>query len=204
MDMNVKYTKIARLRDFARRTGILQARDLQLLGIPKRYLGRLCDEGFLTKTGRGVYMTSNSPETIHLGLALAEKSIPKSVICLLSALRFHEIGTQIPHKVWIAMDRRAAHPRGDISQLRIVRFSGKALTEGIEEHEIAGVRVRIYNPAKTIADCFKYRNKIGLDVALEALRQVIQERKCTADDLWKYANICRVSRVIRPYLEALM
>lgn len=203
-DMTVKDTKIARLREFAHRAGILHARDLQPLGLPKKYLGRLCDEGFLVRTGRGMYMTSSPPETIHLGLAQASKAIPKSVICLLSALRFHEVGTQLPHQTWIAMDRKAARPRGSHPDIKVVRFSGKALTDGIEDHDIAGVRVRIYNPAKTIADCFKYRNKIGLDVALEALREAIRERKCTVDDLWKYAGICRVSKIMRPYMEALL
>ena len=204
MDMKIKDTKITRLRNFAQRTGILHSRDLKPLGIPKKYLGRLCDEGFLVKTGRGMYMTSSAPETIHLGLAQVAKAIPKSVICLLSALRFHEIGTQLPHQTWIAMDRKAASPRGSHPDIKMVRFSGKSLTEGIEEHDIAGVQVRIYNPAKTIADCFKYRNKIGLDVALEALREAIRERKCTADDLWKYAGICRISKIIRPYMEAIL
>ncbi|MCD6365577.1 MAG: hypothetical protein J7M14_06845 [Planctomycetes bacterium] len=126
----------------------------------------------------------------------------KGVICLLSALRFQEIGTQAPHEVWIALDRRAARPRARRLKTRIVRFSGKALTEGVDEHTIEGVQVRIYRPAKTVADCFKYRNKIGLDVALEALREVLRSRKCSIDELWKYASICRVTKTMRPYTEA--
>lgn len=197
-------TKINRLRKLAQRTKILHARDLTPLGIPQKYLGRLCAAGVFVKTGHGLYMTADAPETVHLGLAQVAKAIPKSVICLLSALRFHEVGTQIPHRVWVALDRRAASPRVTHPKIQVVRFSGKSLTEGIEEHAIAGVRVRIYNPAKTVADCFKYRNKIGLDVALEALREAIRGRKCTMDDLWRYANICRVSKVIRPYMEAML
>jgi len=196
-------SKIGRLREVAGRIGILHTRDLPPLGIPTRYLGRLCSDGFLVKTGRGMYMTTGVPETMHLGLALASKAVPRSVICLLSALRFHEIGTQNPHQIWIAMDRRAARPRVTYPNIKVVRFSAKSLTEGIEEHDVAGVPVRIYSPAKTVADCFKYRNKIGLDVAIEALRETVRGRKCTIDELWQYAKICRVSRVMRPYMEAM-
>lgn len=131
------------------------------------------------------------------------ESFPKGTICLLSALRFHEIGTQVPHKVWIALDRRAATPRLEQPKIQVVRFSGFALTEGIESHTIAGVHVRIYNPAKTIADCFKYRNKLGLEVALEALKEGLRSRKASMDELWKYAKICRVAKIMQPYMEAL-
>ena len=197
-------SKIGQLREIVRRAGILHARDLTPLGIPKRYLGRLCANGTLTKTGRGMYMTAGVPESLHLGLAQAAKAVPQSVVCLLSALRFHEIGTQNPHQVWIAMNRRAALPRVSNPNMKVVRFSGKSLTEGIEEHNIAGVSVRIYTASKTVADCFKYRNKIGLDVAIEALRESVRARKCTADELWQYAKICRVSKVMRPYMEAML
>jgi predicted transcriptional regulator of viral defense system len=144
------------------------------------------------------------PETVHLGLAQVAKAIPKGVICLLSALRFHEIGTQAPHEVWVALDRRAARPRLANPRTRIVRFSGEALAAGVETHEIAGVAVRIYSPAKTVADCFKYRNKVGLDAALEALREALRSRKCTADELWACARVCRVTEVMRPYMEAVL
>ena len=110
----------------------------------------------------------------------------------------------MPHEVWIAIDRRAARPRITHLKMRIMRFSGQALTEGIDEHIIEGVQVKIYNPAKTVADCFKYRNKIGLDVALESLREAIRLRKCTIDELWGYAKVCRVARVMRPYMEAII
>jgi predicted transcriptional regulator of viral defense system len=149
-------------------------------------------------------MLPDAEVTAHHGLAQAGKAVPKSVICLLSALRFHEIGTQAPHQVWVAIDRRAARPQVKHLKMRIVRFSGKALTEGVDEHNIEGVPVRIYNPAKTVADCFKYRNKIGLDVALEALREVVRFRKCTIDDLWRYAKICRVTKTLRPYMESIV
>jgi predicted transcriptional regulator of viral defense system len=124
------------------------------------------------------------------------------VICLLSALQFHDLTTQAPFEVWMAIDVRARRPRGTTPPLRIVRFSGRALTEGVEVHEIEGVRVRVYGPAKTVADCFKYRNKIGLDVALEALRDYRRQHPAGMDELWHFAHTCRVSNVMRPYLEA--
>lgn len=197
-------SKLSRLRDLVQQKGILHARDLTPLGIPQRYLGYLCAEGVLVKSGRGIYMVRGGPEEAHLGLAQVAKAIPGGIICLLSALRFHEIGTQVPHQVWVTLNPRAARPRVMHGQIRVFRFSGAALTEGIGEHVIAGVQVRIYNPAKTVADCFKFRNKIGLDVALEALREAIRGHKCSVDELWQYASICRVSNIMRPYVEAML
>ena len=186
----------------ARQMGVLRVRDLTSRGIHPEYLRRLCQKGLLTRTGRGLYVAADAEVSVHHDLAQACKRVSHGVICLLSALQFHELGTQSPLELWMALDRRAARPRMDYSPLRFVRFSGKALAEGIEEHTIEGVRVRIYNPAKTVADCFKYRNKIGLDVALEALRDCREQKKCSNDDLWRYAKICRVANVMRPYLEA--
>jgi len=196
--------KTKRILELARNSGILSTGEVRSLGIHHEYLRQLCAEGKLVRVGRGRYMLPDAEVTAHHGLAQAGKAVPKSVICLLSALRFHEIGTQAPHQVWVAIDRRAARPQVKHLKMRIVRFSGKALTEGVDEHNIEGVPVRIYNPAKTVADCFKYRNKIGVDVALEALREVVRFRKCTIDDLWRYAKICRVTKTIRPYMESIV
>jgi predicted transcriptional regulator of viral defense system len=135
---------------------------------------------------------------------VASRAVPRGVICLLAALSFHGIGTQLPSEVWMAIDRRARRPRLRYPPLRIVRFTGGALTKGIESHTIEGQSVRIYGVAKTLADAFKYRNKIGLDVALEALRQAWQEKRFTIDELDRFARICRVERVMRPYVEALV
>jgi predicted transcriptional regulator of viral defense system len=140
----------------------------------------------------------------HHGLALAAAMVPKAVMCLLSALSFHRVGTQLPHEVWIALDRRTRRPRLQYPRLRVVRFGGEALTEGVESHRIEGESVRVYSVAKTIADAFKYRNKIGLDVALEALRDGWRARRFTMDEIYRYARVCRVSRVMQPYLEALV
>lgn len=153
--------------------------------------------------GRGLYVRSDASTSEHHTLAQASKWVPHGVACLLTALQFHEMGTQASHEIWIALDRRAAHPRIKYPRLRIMRFSGSAFTEGIEEHTIEGVAVKVYNPGKTVADCFKYRNKIGLDVALEALRECRRQRKCTNDQLWYYAKVCRVAKVMKPYMEAM-
>ena len=132
------------------------------------------------------------------------KRIPHGVVCLLSALQFHNIGTQSPFEVWIALHRKARRPRIEYPPLRIMRFSGKALTDGVEKHIIEGVPVKIYDPAKTVAYCFKYRNKIGLDVAIEALRDCRKSKKCTNAQLWEYAKVCRLTKVMKPYLEAVL
>ena len=137
-------------------------------------------------------------------MAEACKRSPNGVICLLSALRFHKITTQAPFEIWIALKGTAWHPKIDRPRIRFVRFSGPAFDTGIERHKIEGVSVKVYNPAKTVADCFKYRNKIGLDVAIEALRECRSEGKCSNDELWEYAKVCRVSRVIKPYMEAMV
>jgi predicted transcriptional regulator of viral defense system len=193
-----------KLLKLARRTGVISLADARGAGIHHEYLRRMCADGQLVRTGRGLYSLPDADITIHHGLAQAAKAVPKGIVCLLSALRFHEIGTQAPYEVWIAIDRRAALPRIKQPSLRIMRFSGEALTAGVQDHTIEGVHVRIYGPAKTVTDCFKYRNKIGLDVALEALRESLRERKCTVDELWHYAKICRVANVMRPYMEAMV
>ena len=198
------HSKLQQLRDLIRTTYIISTKDLNQLGIPRGYLQVLCEEGLLTKTGRGMYTTIDGLDVENISLAHVSKAIPKSVICLLSALRFHEIGTQLPHRVWIALDRRVAMPSLAQPKIQVVRFSGEALTGGIETHIVAGVGVRVYNPAKTIADCFKYRNKTGLEVALEALKEGIRLQKASPTDLWKYAKICRVTKIMQPYMEALL
>lgn len=139
----------------------------------------------------------------HNGLALASAVVPQGVVCLRSALRFHALGTHLPSQVWIAIDRRSRRPAVMYPPQRVVRYTGPALTEGIREHRVEGQTIRVYTVAKTLADCFKYRNKIGLDVALEAFRDAWRARRFTMDELDRYAGICRVRRVMRPYLEAL-
>ncbi len=182
---------------------ILRPRDLAKFGIARTYLKRLIDKGVLKKLGRGLYILADSELTYKHTIAQVSKRIPEGVICLLSALQFHEITTQQPHKIWIAIDIKSRQPKFSNLPIKVIRFSKSALKEGVEEHNIEGVKVKVYNIAKTVADCFKYRNKIGLEVALEALRECRRERKCTNDELWYYAKICRVTNIIRPYMESM-
>ena len=196
-------SKISQALNLAQETGVIRARDLAPYGIPRAYLARLCQAGKLQRLGRGLYMLANSAITTNHSLAEVAKRVPHGVICLLSALRFHGVTTQAPFEVWMAIDNKARAPSTQDTPLRIVRFSGEALRAGIETHTIDGVPTQIYCLAKTVADCFKYRNKIGLDVAVEALRESWRAHKFTMDELWRYATICRVANVMRPYLETL-
>lgn len=189
--------------DLLGRVGVLRPRDLPRYGIPHTYVSRLHRRGLLDRPERGLYTLPDADTTEHHTLAEAAKRVPNSVVCLLSALRFHNLTTQAPFEVWLAIDTKARRPRTTALPLRIIRASGQALSAGVEEHEVEGVPVRVYSPAKTVADCFKYRNTIGLDVALEALRDTWRQRRSTMDDLWRYARICRVANVMRPYLESL-
>jgi len=194
-----------RLLRLARRRGSVTRQEVVAAGIHTQTLSRLVRAGALERVSRGRYRLPESPITEHHGLAIVAAAVPRAVVCLLSALSFHEIGTQLPHEVWIAIDRRARRPTLSWPPLRVHRFSGPALAEGIEEHRIEGETVRVYSVAKTIADSFKYRNKVGLDVALEALREAWQApRRFTMDEIHRYARACRVERVMRPYLEALV
>jgi len=187
-----------------RKGGILRPRDLQVKGLPSDYLWRLHKQGKLEKVGRGMYASQDAELSEHQTVVQAALRVPHGIVCLLSALRFHDLTTQSPFEIWMAIDVKARAPKEDIIPLRIVRFSGKALTSGVEIYTIEGVNVKVYKPAKTVADCFKYRNKIGLDVAIEALRDCWRKKLATSDELWHYAKICRVARVMRPYLESVV
>lgn len=197
-------TNIERVLEITNKAGIIRPRDLDVFDIPRRYLSLLNQRGLLRRIGRGLYELPNADVTEHWTIAQVSKRVPDCVICLISALRFHDLTSQHPHEVWLALER-TRNPILKVKDLPIrrMRYSGLAFSEGIEEHVVSGVTVRVYNVAKTIVDCFKYRNKIGLDVALEALRECRHERRCTNDDLWHYAKICRVTNVMRPYLEAM-
>ncbi len=196
-------TTAERLIDLARSRGLFRPCDLAPLGIPRVSLTRAVRRGQLERVGRGLYGLPGRKVSIYGSFAEVALRAPKGVVCLLSALRFHGLTTQAPFEVWLAIENKAIAPRLDYPPLRIVRFSGAALTEGVEEHVVDGVSVRITGVAKTVTDCFKYRNKIGLDVALEALRAAWREKRVTSDDLWRYAKVCRVANVMRPYLESL-
>ena len=189
--------------ELVRDAGILRSRDLDARGIPRQYLKMLLDRGRVERVGRGLYVAAGAETTEHHGLAEAAKRVPGGVVCLLSALRFHDLTTQSPFEVWMAVEQAAWKPRVRDLPLRVVRFSGAAFTSFVEEHPVEGVTVRVYSPAKTVADCFKYRNKIGVDVAIEALKDVRAQKRATVDELWEAAGVCRVRNVMRPYMEVV-
>ena len=191
-------TGAQRILELAAHQPLVRPRDVEAHGIARESLLRLYRQGFLMRAARGVYALVDSPSSEHHSLAVAAKLVSRGVICLLSALRFHGLTTQDAHEVWIAIDFKARKPSIQSPALRVVRFSGRALVEGTEEHEIEGVQVHVYNVAKTVADCFKYRHKIGTDVAIEALRDALRTRKATIDDIHRYAKVCRVANVMRP------
>jgi predicted transcriptional regulator of viral defense system len=191
------------LLTLARRTGVLRARDLAAHGIDRKYLTRLVRDGDLQRVARGLYVATGAPPTEHQTLLEAARRVPGGVVCLISALRFHEITSQEPFEIWMALAEKAWRPQTDPLPIRFVHFSGEAWTYGVEEHEIHGVCVRAYGVAKTVADCFKHRNKIGLDIAIEALRETWRSRRATMDEIWTAAGVCRVQRVMKPYLESL-
>ena len=196
-------TKTEKLFELIRRKQVVRPRDLERAHIPRTYLNRLAERGQLQKIERGLYTAESLPISEHISLLEVSRRVPKGVICLLSALNFHEIGTQVPHEVWIAIDVKGWAPRVTSPAVRVVRFSGEALHFGIQEKEVRGGKIRVFSPAKTVADCFKFRNKIGLDMALEALRDSYRKKKATMSQLWEAAEVCRVANVMRPYLESL-
>jgi predicted transcriptional regulator of viral defense system len=188
----------------ARSRGIARARDFDDAGVPPSYLARLCEEGQLIRLARGLYQLADA-EDIDAAHSLAEAArlAPHAVVCLLSALQFHELTTQLPHAVWMMFPHKARVPRSFPFRVEAVRASGEAFEAGRITATIEGVSVPIYDAAKTIVDCFKYRTRIGQDVAVEALRDGLRRHKANRSDLWRYAGICRVQNVMRPYLEML-
>lgn len=187
----------------ARRKGLLRARDLKAQGLPTVVLTRLVAAGKIQRVARGLYSLPNKQVNEHRSLAEVALRVPRGVVCLLSALRVHEIGTQAPFEVWLAVSNNVVAPRLEQPALRIVRMSESTLTEGVERVVVDGITVPVFCAAKTVADCFKYRNKIGLDVALEALHEGWRLKRFTMDELTRYATINRVANVMRPYLESL-
>jgi predicted transcriptional regulator of viral defense system len=201
----VALTPAEKVLKLTRKAGILRPRDLDQHKIPRQYLAILEREGSIRRTGRGLYELADSENTTeNHSIAEASKRVPDGIICLVSALRFHGMTTQAPFEVWMALDRKAWLPKVDHPVIRFVRFSGASLNEGVRRQKIEGVPVGVYNPAKTVADCFKYRHKIGLDVALEALRDCLRLKKATMDEISNSAKICRVAKIMRPYIEAMV
>ncbi len=187
---------------FQKHGGMLRTRDATRLGIHTRTLYAMRDAGELHQVRRGYLRLADLPELGNPDLVAAALAVPKGVICLISALSYHGIGTQIPRVVDVAIHKDAKRPRVDYPPIRIFWLTGEALSAGVQTHELDGVPVRIYSPAKIVADCFKFRNSLGLDVVLEALREVRRNRLATVDELFQMAKVCRVANIMRPYLEA--
>lgn len=195
-------TQNQRVLKLAHKQGLLRARDLADANIPRIVLARLVESGELEKISRGLYRLPDANVSEHDSLVTVALRTPQAVFCLFSALQFHELTTQLPRQVWIAMPRGSHVPKIDYPPIKMVQFTGEAYTAGVEEHKRDGASLHVYSVAKTIVDCFKHRNKIGLDVAIEALRDARTRKKVSANELWRFAKICRVANVMRPYLEA--
>jgi predicted transcriptional regulator of viral defense system len=196
-------TQEEKVVQLVRKHGVLRPAELAKHGLPRIALSRLSRKGEIERIGRGLYALPDSEGRENRTVVDASRKVPGGVICLLTALRLHRLTTQSPREVWIAIGGKDWKPVPGYPPLRIVRFSGPAKTQGVIHMVIENASIKTYNLAKTIADCFKYRNKVGLDVALEALREAWRARRVTADELWRYAKVCRVSNVMRPYLESL-
>jgi predicted transcriptional regulator of viral defense system len=198
-----KTTEEEAILHLMRKQGAIRPRDLLPQGLSRQALKRLYERGIVQCPTRGLYTLVDADVTEQHGIAEAAKLVPHGVICLLSALRFHGLTTQQPFEIWLAIGNKSWKPRVNSPPLRIVRFSQSTLKFGVERHEVEGVNVSVFSPPKTVADCFKFRNKIGLDVAIEALRDCWRQRKATMDQLWEAAKVCRMSKIMRPYLETV-
>ena len=196
-------TASERVLQLLKHQSVIRAKDLETLDIPRNTLLRLIRAGKLERVGRGLYSSPQAPVTEHRTLLEVCKKVPQAVICLSSALRFHELTTENPFEVWIALKRRSWKPRTGYPPIRVVYFSGEAFEFGISERSVEGGNIRVYSPAKTVADCFKFKSKVGTELAIQALREAFRERKATMDELWKAAKVCRVANVMRPYMESL-
>jgi predicted transcriptional regulator of viral defense system len=190
--------------EIVKERGLLRARDIEGLGFSPTHLQRLYEQGRLTRLGRGIYGPLDMPLDENQSLSEVALRVPHGVVCLVSALQFHHIGTQSPSKVWLALPTRSHLPAIDWPPLRVVQMAASLLEEGVEEHVLNGVTVRMTNPARTVVDCFRFRNKVGIDIALEAAIAGWQERKYTMQEISHYQKICRVTTVMRPYMEAIL
>ena len=189
--------------DLVRQMGMLRPIKLQGIGIPRVVLARLTASGELEKVARGLYRLPDTSVSERESLATIAIKVPQAVFCLLTALQIHELTTQLPRQIWIAMPQGSHTPKIDYPPVKMVQFSGEAFSEGIETIQADQVVLRVYSVAKTVADCFKHRNKIGLDVAIEALKDARARNKVSANELWRFAKICRVANVMRPYIESI-
>lgn len=203
LNMKIEATYKQKVLQMASKTGIVRMSDLTERGITRATISRLVSENKLEKLASGLYCLPKTEFSEKESLVIIASRVPQAVFCLLTALQLHDLTTQLPRKVWIAMPKGSHAPKMDYPPLKMVQYSDEAFSEGIEIIESDNIKLRVYNRAKTIADCFKHRNKIGLDVAIEALKEAYTKNKVTVDELWHYAKICRVANVMRPYIEAI-
>lgn len=196
-------TQASRLMKHVQQRGMVRPRDLAAIDVDRRVLKRLVDRGELMRRSRGVYTLPDHEPTRHTGMAEVCARAPSVTVCLISALDFHELTTQIAHFVWIMIDRKGRRPKIEYPPIEIVYASNESLTAGVQTHEIEGVKVRITSPAKTVADCFRYHDRVGQDVAVEALRDCLHQRKAKPSEIYEMAEIDRVAKMVRPYIEAL-
>jgi predicted transcriptional regulator of viral defense system len=195
--------KSAQIIEHVRGSKIVRPRDMTAIGGSRSHLWNLARSGQIERIGRGLYRDKNSPISESEAYVELAKRAPHGVLCLASALRFHELSTENPFEIWLAIERGAWTPMIDFPPVRVIHFSKPAFEFGIETHPLDGIPIRVYSPAKTVADCFKFRSRIGTETAIQALRAAYREKKATMDELWKAAKICRVSNVIRPYMESI-
>lgn len=196
-------TLMARAQKLVSRRAVIRSKDFDAQGIPRAYLRRLVQAGQLERVSRGIYNSGLSGTTEHQTLLEVCHKVPHAVVCLSSALRFHNLTTENPFEVWVALRRGAWAPKSAYPPVRVVWMSGLALEFGVEEHRVRGGMLRVFSPAKTVADCFKFRTRVGLETALQALRESLREKRATMDQLWEAAKVCRVANVMRPYMESL-
>ena len=197
-------TQPQRVLELVRRKGIVRGAELDRLGIHRMHLKRLVDRGLLVQRARGVYEAAEPRMSEHDSVIEVAARVPKATLCLLTALRLHRLTTQNPFEIWIMIDRKARKPSINYPPIRVVRASGLALSKGVKAMRIDGVDLKVTTVAKTVADCFKYRNTVGLDVAIEALRDAWRQKKATVDDIIAAAKTDRVATVMRPYLESVV
>lgn len=197
-------SKAERIVELAGQLGVLRPKDLAAEGIQAEYLRRACDKGVIKKIGRGSYVVPEKEVNSGLDIAVVARAVPNGVICLRSALAFHGLGETPGDAVDIAIERRAAKPRLDYPKLRVARLGGNAFMAGVQKHRVEGVKVQIYVLEKTLTDLFKFRNKIGPHIAVDALRAALKSGRVKQDRLWHFARLCRVERVMKPYVDALV
>lgn len=203
VDMDTKITHRQKALDLVKEKEIVRSSEFVEAGIPRIIISRLVANHQLQQLERGLYCLPQKEFSEKENLIVVASKVPQAVFCLLTALQIHELTTQLPRKVWIAMPINSHLPKIDYPPIKMVKYSGKAYSEGVEIQKADGIEYRVYNVDKTIADCFKHRNKIGIDIAIEALKDAYEKNKVTVDELWHYAKICRVANVMRPYLEAI-